>query len=170
MNKLVICMIGIFIVSLGAGCADARIGNTEYGEAKDFTAPDINGKAVTLSNYKGKIIFLNFFSTWCPPCRMEMPDFNALSKEYSKEVEVIAVAVGRESIERVKSFVKDNNLGFTVIMDDGNISGLYGPMPGIPVTVVIDKDFNIQRRYIGMRPKEVFLQDVDCNRKCDKKR
>lgn len=161
MKKLIIFIIGTLIVSLGVGCADARIGKTEYGEARDFKAPDINGKVITLSDYKGKIILLNFFATWCPPCRMEMPDFNALSKKYPKEVEVIAVAVGRESLERVKSFVKSNNLSFTVIMDDGNISSLYGPMPGIPVTVVIDKNFNIQRRYIGMRSKEVFLQDIE---------
>jgi peroxiredoxin len=161
MKKLIIFIIGIAIISLGAGCADARMGETQYGEARDFTAPDINGKVITLSAYKGKIILLNFFATWCPPCRMEMPDFNTIFKEHAESVEVIAVNVGRESIDKVKNFVKSNNLDFTVIMDNGSISSLYGPMPGIPVTVVVDKNFNIQKRYVGMRPKEVFLQDIE---------
>jgi len=71
------------------------------------------------------------------------------------------VNVGRESAERVKQFASSNNLEFTMALDDGQASRLYGPIRGIPVTVIIDKEFNIAKKYVGMRPKEVFVRDIE---------
>ena len=154
-------LLGLILAMFSVGCGDAVTENSKYGEAKDFELTDINGNAVKLSDHSGKIIILNFFATWCPPCRKEMPDFEEISKEYEGSVEVIAVNVGREDAGKVREFVKKQGLTFTVALDDGRVSALYGPIAAIPVTVVIDKDFNIARKYIGMRAKDVFLRDIE---------
>ena len=148
-------------MALVIGCGTTQAEKPEYGRAADFEAQDINGNTVKLSDYSGKIIMLNFFATWCPPCRKEMPDFNEIAQEYKQKVEIIGVNVGREGLPRVKSFAERNNLTFSIIADDGKIANLYGPINAIPVTVIIDKEFNIARKYIGMRPKEVFVSDIE---------
>lgn len=160
MKRKTVFLTALFLSAFIVGCGSTHAEKAGHGKAQDFELADINGKMVKLSDYSGKVIILNFFATWCPPCRMEMPDFDRIQKEYGKDVKVIAVNVGRESIEKVKEFARSNNLEFTIAMDDGAVSRLYGPIPGIPVTVIIDKNFNIARRYVGLRPKEVFVRDI----------
>jgi thiol-disulfide isomerase/thioredoxin len=173
---LLLIFITIFAISCGnmqekaphserARPEKAHIGHTHSDgahleKARDFTLTDINGDKVTLSDYSGSIILLNFFATWCPPCRVEMPDFSRIQEEYPDDVKIIAVNVDNESHSKVHKFVQDNGINFTVAIDDGRASGLYGPIRGIPVTVIIDRDFNIAKRYLGMRPKEVFVEDI----------
>lgn len=151
----------VFLAAFSIGCGNMRAEAPQYGKALDFTLEDINGDEVRLSDYSGKVIILNFFATWCPPCRAEMPDFNQIQEEYKNDVKIIAVNVGRETLSKVRGFAADNNLTFTIAMDDGKVGDLYGPIRGIPVTVIIDKDFNIVRRYVGMRTKEVFVKDIE---------
>ncbi|NQT22010.1 MAG: TlpA family protein disulfide reductase [Candidatus Omnitrophica bacterium] len=158
-KKLAVIFVS-FLLLFGLGCGNTYSGNTPFGKAVDFQLEDINGKAIKLSDYSGKVIILNFFGTWCPPCRAEMPAFNEISKEYKNDVEVIAISVGGDPTPKVKSFAEKHNLTFTVAVDDGKVSRLYGPIRAIPVTVIIDKDFNIAKKYIGARSKEVFVKDV----------
>ena len=157
MRKKTIVLISIFLVAFTIGCGNVRTEGAAASGAHDFTLEDINGDMVKLSDYSGSIIVLNFFATWCPPCRAEMPDFNEVAKEYKNDVKIIAVNVGRESLSKVRSFVRDNNLVFTVAMDDGRVSALYGPIRGIPVTVIIDRDFNIAKRYVGLVTKNTLI-------------
>ncbi len=161
MKRITVFLMTVFLVTLVFGCGNSRAERAAPEKARDFELKDINGMNFRLSDYSGKVIVLNFFATWCPPCRREMPDFNRIQKEYPGDVKIIGVNVGRESAQKIKEFARsNNNLEFTIAMDDGAVSGLYGPMPGIPVTVIIDRDFNIAARYIGFRPKEVFVKDI----------
>ncbi|MFH1790553.1 MAG: TlpA disulfide reductase family protein [Candidatus Omnitrophota bacterium] len=160
MKKIVIAMLTVVFISAGFGCG---VGQAEKGalkKAHDFTLNDINGKPVKLSDYSGRVIILNFFATWCPPCRMEMPDFNEISKESAGGAQVIAVNVG-EPASKVRQFADEFGLTFPVLIDDGGVSRAYGPIRAIPVTVVIDKNFNIAREYIGARSGSVFRQDIN---------
>jgi len=153
---IVLAFCAAFII----GCGNAPAEKAQYTNAPDFEARDINGKAVKLSDYSGKVILLNFFATWCPPCRAEMPDFNEIQKEYKKSVKIIAVNVGREKLDTVKQFADKNKLRFTIVMDKGDIQRLYGPISAIPVTIIIGKDFKIARRYVGQRQKNTFIADI----------
>jgi len=135
--------------------ADGNISRTA-----DFELEDINGRKFRLADYSGKIIILNFFATWCPPCKAEMPDFNEITREYANDVTIIAINVGNEPLSKVRSFAETNKLRFRVAMDDGYVSRLYGPIRAIPVTYVIDKNFNIARKYLGARTKAVFVKDI----------
>ncbi len=152
---IILVIFGIIIL-----CGNVHAQQPTYEKAIDFRLDDINGNAVRLSDYSGKVIILNFFATWCPPCRVEIPDFNEISAEYENEVEIIAINIGRESISKVKDFAKRYNLRFIIAMDDGEVSRLYGPIRAIPVTFIIDKNFGIARKYIGSRSKEVFVRDI----------
>ena len=158
-------LLSTLILSIGCNSTQAEKPkepvSRDSQKARDFEAEDINGRKFKLSDYKGKVIILNFFATWCPPCRAEMPDFNEIQKEYHDSVKIIAINIGGEAIEKVRMYAISNNLDFTIAMNDGNIGRLYGPITAIPVTIIIDPDFNVARRYIGMRRKEAFISDIE---------
>ncbi|HCL82301.1 MAG TPA: hypothetical protein DHW81_08890 [Nitrospiraceae bacterium] len=120
--------------------------------ASDFTLPDVNGKKISLSEFKGKVVILNFWATWCGPCRAEMPSLNKLYLEFKdKGLAVIAVSVDT-SEKPVKSFIKKHNLSFPVLMDKNKAVSFdeYGVL-GLPTTFIIYKNGFIAEKIIGER-------------------
>ena len=129
------------------------------GGAPDFTLPDLEGNKVNLSDYKGKVIILDFFASWCPPCRQEIPDFIKLQDAYSsKGFTVIGVAL--VNLEDAKNFASQIGINYPVLIDDEKASAAFGPIRSIPTTFVIGKDMKIAKMYIGFRPKETFEKDI----------
>ncbi|MBL7157526.1 MAG: TlpA family protein disulfide reductase [Candidatus Omnitrophica bacterium] len=159
MQKVAFLVI-LSVIIAAVGCGNTETERSAFGRAPDFELQDINGNTVRLSDYSGKVILLNFFATWCPPCRVEMPDFNEIADNYKGRVKIIAVNVGRESLSKVQRFAASNNLKFTIAMDNGSVSNSYGPIRAIPVTVLIDRNFNIAKKYIGMRTKDIFTEGI----------
>lgn len=117
--------------------------------ALDFKLKDLNGKDVSLSDYKGKKVFLNFWASWCPPCKAEMPDIEKLYEETKdSDLVILAVNVG-ESKSEVTSFLNDNKYSFPVLLDsDQNITNQYN-IKGIPTSFFIDKEGNIVSSKVG---------------------
>ena len=150
---VLVAAVALFLM---AGCVVAQ----EVGEkAKDFTLPDITGRSVSLSQYQGKVVILDFFADWCPPCRQEVPDFIDLERDYgNKGFSMIGIAV--VGLEDAKRFAQETGINYPVLIDDGNVSGIYGPIRSIPTTFVIDKSGNIAKKYIGYRPKATFEADI----------
>ncbi|MFA5104672.1 MAG: TlpA disulfide reductase family protein [Candidatus Margulisiibacteriota bacterium] len=118
----------------------------------DFYLNDLDGIYTRLSEYKGKVIFLNFFATWCPPCRNEMPSMQKLHETLKgPNFEMIAVSVDRGGMERVKDFIEKNGYTFKVLLDsDGSAARKYS-VSSIPSTFIIDKNGNIVSHVIGER-------------------
>jgi len=141
-----------------AGCAKSSA--LEIGEdAPDFSLNDINGKQVSLSEFNGKVVILDFFASWCPPCRQEIPDFIELEKAYSdKEFAMVGVAL--VSAQDAKDFAGKFGINYPVLIDDGKVSNLYGPVRAIPTTFVLDKSGKIVKLYVGFRQKKVFEADI----------
>lgn len=139
-----------------AGCVVAQ----EAGEkAQDFTLPDITGRNISLSQYAGKVVILDFFADWCPPCRQEIPDFIDLERSYGgKGFAMIGIAV--VGLEDAKRFAQEVGINYPVLIDDGKVSVEYGPIRSIPTTFVIDRSGNIAKKYIGFRPKATFEADI----------
>jgi len=129
--------------------------------APDFDLPDVNGKRVKLSNFKGKVIILDFWATWCPPCRAEIPGFIELYKKYKdKGVEIIGISLDEGGVKDVLPFMKEFGINYTILIGNYKVTQDYGGIRGIPTTFVIDKKGNIRAKYVGYRPKEVFERDI----------
>jgi len=118
--------------------------------APNITLPGLDGRAVDLKDYRGKVVFLNIWATWCPTCREEMPSMEKLYQELKGEAfEILAVSVDKEGGKRVAAFKEAHNLSFPMLLDpDGTIAKPYG-VTGVPESFIINKEGIIERIVIG---------------------
>jgi cytochrome c biogenesis protein CcmG/thiol:disulfide interchange protein DsbE len=126
-------------------------------KAPDFTFTSINKNEIKLSNYKGKVIILDFWATWCPPCRAEIPHFIELYNKY-KEEGLVVIGMAIDEKYKVEKFAKDFKINYPVVIGNEKVANDYGGIFGLPTTFIIDKKGNIVEKFIGYRPKEVFEQ------------
>lgn len=119
--------------------------------APDFTLPTFEGRTVTLSHYQGSPILINFWASWCPPCRAEMPDLQVIYDRYKKQgVTILAVnATNKDNPSEVGRFVKEFNLTFPILMDTSGAVGDMYHLRSLPTTFFIDRDGLIQHMIIG---------------------
>lgn len=134
--------------------------------APSFTRNDINGNPVSLRASRGKVILLNFWATWCVPCRLELPRFGEWQRQYGPEgLQVIAVSMD-DSPSPVRAFLRKLNPDFPIIMGDGRLGTRYGGILGLPITFLIARDGRISTRIEGeanlaameSRIKELLVQ------------
>lgn len=117
--------------------------------APDFALRDMTGKNVTLSAFKGKVVLLNFWATWCPPCRAEMPSLNKLYQEKkSRGFEVIAISTDR-SLSSVKDFLEKNKVSFPVLFDGDRTAAKVYRVFSMPTTFLIDRNGTIVEKFYG---------------------
>lgn len=136
--------------------------------ASDFTLKDLEGKTVKLSDFRGKIVVLNFWATWCPPCREELPDLDEVSKELAKGEDAVFLGVNitdgiRDTESKVQKFVKDNKLSMQVLLDHGGKVASMEPyvVEGIPTTFFINRDGSIYGKIPGATDKETIMKIID---------
>lgn len=132
------------------------------GKAPDFSLKRArDGKEVKLSDYKGKVRIVDFWATWCPPCKAEIPDFISLQKQYQKQgLEVIGVSVDRGGPDVVNQFAKEHGINYTSLMASEEAVAAYGGIRGIPTTFVIDRQGNIVKKYVGQVSKDQFEKEI----------
>lgn len=133
---------------------------------KGFTLMDMNGRKVSLVDYRGKTVVLNFWATWCPPCRAEMPEFNEMNKEFQKSGKAVLLAINmtdgmRDTKSKVESFLKENKYSMTVLLDDGGKVADSFLIRYIPSTFVIDKDGKLVGKIQGGTSKAAVMKLVD---------
>ena len=142
--------------SEGSGSDSA--GQEQASRYKDFTGTLLGGGELTLSDYEGKVILLNFWATWCGPCVGEMPAFPKLLEKYGDDLAVIAVDL-QEDAETVADFIAENNYEFPVVLDtDGTIGDLY-PTDGIPYTIIIAPDGTISATSLGADTADRMVEE-----------
>lgn len=113
---------------------------------------------------KGKVVFINFWGTWCPPCRREIPDIIEINKELSgKDFIVVGIAMERASdpISQVQSFAEKNGINYINFINIPELSEAYGGIPAVPTTFIVDKNGNIAEKIVGMRDKAGFMQSIN---------
>ncbi|MBN2355840.1 TlpA family protein disulfide reductase [candidate division KSB1 bacterium] len=159
---LVWIVVGIMAVAqIGCSAQKDKEDSGKYRKAPEFTLSSLEGKSVSLSDFKGKVIIVDIWDTWCPPCRMEIPHFVELYSEYQKKgLEIIGVALGREGRDAVARFARQYKINYISVFASQKMLDDYGPISGIPTTFVIDQKGRIARTYVGYRDKSVFENDI----------
>lgn len=135
-------------------CARAE---KSYPLAPGFTLKDLDGNDISLSNLEGKVIFLNFWATWCPPCREEIPGFVEIYDQYKdKGIEIIGISVDKLGTKSLLAFIEKYKMNYPVVLGTQKVIDDYKPGRFIPVTIIIDKKGKIREKHIGFMDKETL--------------
>ena len=127
----------------------------------DYTLKDMHGKDVLLSSFKGKVIVLNFWATWCHPCKEEIPDLVALQAQYKDDLVVLGFSIDDTPAD-LRKYADKYEMNYPVLVGAGheNVQEAYGPMWGVPVTVIIGRDGKIAKKQSGIRTLEQFEREI----------
>jgi peroxiredoxin len=119
--------------------------------APDFTLKTLDGKTLKLSDLRGKAVVLNFWATWCPPCKVELPWFVDLQKQYGPQgLQVVGISEDEGGKDKVAAFVKEMGVNYTIAVDDNSVSEKYGDVEDLPTTFYIDRDGKIVQFAMGL--------------------
>jgi thiol-disulfide isomerase/thioredoxin len=124
--------------------------------APDFTLASTGNRNIKLSDYKGKVVIVDFWATWCPPCRRGIPDLIEIQKEYGNDVVVIGISLDTDTKSEVVPFIQNMGINYPVAYADAGVVNSYGGVESIPTSFVIDKSGNIVDNHIGLVPKSEF--------------
>ena len=127
----------------------------------DYTLKDMHGADVTLSSFKGKVILLNFWATWCGPCKAEIPSLVMLQDQYRDDLVVLGVSVD-DPVEKLTPYATEYQMNYPVLVGNGHeeFQDSFGPMWGIPVTVFVDREGRIAKKHSGIATKEQFEAEI----------
>ena len=142
----------------GGGVCDAKAKPANL----NFTLKDAANKDLTIGAYKGKVIVLDFWATWCEPCKLEIPGFVDLQNRYgAKGLQMIGISVD-DTLEQLKPYVAEFKMNYPVLqgLDHDDVQDAFGPLWGIPVTVFIDREGRIAKKHSGIASKEQFEQEI----------
>lgn len=158
--RVIITALALFTLSLLiTSCAGSSSSPTATvgGEAPDFTLPDLDGESVSLSDFSGRPLLINFWKTNCPPCRHEMPYLEEVyAAQKDTELVMLTINIG-ESPATISDFLQNNDLSLPVIIDtDAAVARTYA-LPGIPTTFFIDRDGIIKSKVIGAFPSKAAI-------------
>ncbi len=130
--------------------------------APDFTLPTLaGGSSLKLSDYKGKVVLVNFWATWCPPCREEIPDFIKVRNSLNaKGFEIIGIAMDEGGAKVVAPFAKEYGISYPLVLGNRDVTKSYGGIRGIPTSFLIDRDGRISQKWVGMISEETLEKAV----------
>jgi cytochrome c biogenesis protein CcmG/thiol:disulfide interchange protein DsbE len=129
-------------------------------KAPNFTLKDLQGKDISLSDFKGKVVLLDFWATWCPPCRKEIPHLVELSQQYEKDGLVVIGLSLDDSKDPVGSFAKQNQINYPVVMANDKVCAAYGGVSAIPTLFLIDRKGDISQKHVGYTDKAVLEKEI----------
>lgn len=119
--------------------------------APDYALPDVKGSTVNSGNFKGKVVLVNFWATWCEPCIVEIPWFIEFQKKYGPQgLEIVGISLDETGLKDVKPFVEKHNMTYTVLLGNDDIAGQFGGVRGLPTSFIIDRDGKYYSRHQGL--------------------
>jgi peroxiredoxin len=163
------CAVALLVVPMmvkSAGRGEEKL-DRPAGDAKtegpaklDLTLKDMNGAAVRLADYKGKVIVLNFWATWCGPCQTEIPELVDTYVEFKdKDVVLLGISID-DTAETLQKYAKAKGMNYPVLLMQDDVDEAYGPIIGVPITVFIGRDGVISRRHLGPITKEQVEREI----------
>jgi peroxiredoxin len=131
--------------------------------APEFALKDSNGQTVHLADYKGKVVLLDFWATWCGPCKIEIPWFIEFEQQFKdRGFAVLGVSMDEDGWEAVKPYMEDLKINYRILLGNDQVSDIYGGVESLPTTLLIDRQGKIASVHIGLsRGKEEFRDDID---------
>ena len=135
----------------------------ERKSAPEFSLNDSNGQTVHLTDYKGKVVLLDFWATWCGPCKIEIPWFMEFEQQFkNRGFAVLGVSMDEDGWDAVKPYIEDHKINYRVLLGNEEISDIYGGLDALPTTLLIDREGKIASIHIGLSMgKEEFKDDID---------
>ncbi len=150
----------IYSVRHNRGSGAATSGATNHILAPDFTLPQLDGQMLRLSTYRGKVVLLDFWATWCDPCREEIPHFVELQKKYGdRGLQIIGISMD-DGPEPVRPFSQQFHMNYPVVMGTAKTGELYGGILGLPISFLIARDGRIHAKHIGATDAAVFEKEI----------
>ena len=154
LKTLCVVVSSITIAFFAVTCSKGPEKVADTGKAPDFTLSDTYGHATTLSSLRGKIVILEFWATWCSPCRESVPELNEMYERFrGKNVELLGISVdkGGDAPSAVRAFLTEHAVAYPVLLDDRNVNSSYG-VSGIPAMFIIDKEGKVVKQFTGFIP------------------
>jgi peroxiredoxin len=153
---VVVCVIVILEGHRRPPAGAGVTGNAKGQMAPDFTLQSLDGKPVSLSSLRGKAVVLNFWATWCEPCKIEMPWFVGFQKQYGSDgLQIVGVSMGDDSNDEVAKFAKNMGVNYTILVGTDkqreSVADLYGGVQFLPVTVYIDRQGKVVDKIFGLK-------------------
>ncbi len=132
-------------------------------DAPEFALKDSNGQTVHLTDYKGKVVLLDFWATWCGPCKVEIPWFIEFEQQFKdRGFAVLGVSMDEDGWDAVKPYIEDHKINYRVMLGNEQVSDIYGGLDSLPTTLLIDRQGKIASVHIGLSlGKEEFRDDID---------
>lgn len=142
---------------------DTRVKNEKERKATpDFSLKDSTGALVKLSDYKGKVVLLNFWATWCGPCKIEIPWFTDFQKTYKdREFAVIGIAMDEDGWDSVKPYIEQHKMNYRIVVGNDQVSQLFGSVDSLPTTLMIDREGRIASMHIGLVAKNTYVKEIE---------
>jgi len=128
----------------------------------NFTVKDMNGASVRLADYKGKVLLVNFWATWCPPCKAELPGLIELYDQYKDQGLVVLGISGDDDAETLRAFATEWKIKYPMIVgrDENDLLDAYGPIFGYPISVIVGRDGAVCGKHVGPATKEEFEREI----------
>ena len=154
MNHVRIIAAAVLLLFSASACSSQSM---EGKQAPAFNLKTAAGKTVDLKNLAGKVVVVNFWATWCPPCRAEIPGMEEVYEKYKdKGLEIVGISLDRDGWNAVKPFLQKTRMTYPVVLDDADAAAAYGGISAIPTSFVVDRKGRIVKHHVGYFPKQDF--------------
>ena len=161
MRQRTVFLLGATLVLVLAGCGGAPAPRAVVDTAPDFELKDIEGKVFRLSDAKGTVRLVDFWATWCAPCREEIPMFKDLQATYgAKGFTLVGIAMDDEGLDTVKPFVDELKISYLTLLGNEDVAKAFGGIVGFPSKFLVDRDGRIVDRWVGAVPRSVLEKRI----------
>src|SRR5579863_9238936 len=134
---------------------------TEGKPAPALIVPELGGQTFDLAKLRGKVVIVNFWATWCPPCREEIPEMIALADRYKDRLQIVGVSEDDDATpEEVRDFAREEKINYPIVMGSSGISREYGGVPALPTAFVVNTDGRVVIKHVGLYPAEVYDREI----------